>query len=104
MGPRAVVVKGGHAAFSPGTDVLYHDGSVVDLQAAHVAEGKSIHGTGCTFSAAIAARLALGEEVATAVANAKEYTTRVIANAPPLGHGHPPGNHFYFVDPDDFLE
>jgi hydroxymethylpyrimidine/phosphomethylpyrimidine kinase len=102
MGPRAVVVKGGHAGFSPGTDVLFHEGVVVELRAAHVAAGKSIHGTGCTFSAAIAARLALGEDVATAVANAKGYITSVIANAPAVGHGHPPGHHFYFIDPDDF--
>lgn len=102
MGPRAVVVKGGHADFSPGTDVLYHDGSVVEMRAERVSAGKSIHGTGCTFSAAIAARLALGEDVATAVANAKQYVTRVIAEAPAVGHGHPPGHHFYFIDPDDF--
>jgi hydroxymethylpyrimidine/phosphomethylpyrimidine kinase len=102
MGPRSVVVKGGHAPFSPGTDVFYDGESTTVLHAAQIAEGKSVHGTGCTFSAAIAARLALGEDTGTAVANAKEYITRVIAHAPGVGRGHPPGSHFYFVDPDDF--
>jgi hydroxymethylpyrimidine/phosphomethylpyrimidine kinase len=102
MGPRAVVVKGGHAPLSPGTDVLFDGTTTVELRAAHVYEGKSVHGTGCTFSAAIAARLALGETVATAVTNAKHYITRVIAEAPAVGHGHPPGHHFYFLGPGDF--
>jgi hydroxymethylpyrimidine/phosphomethylpyrimidine kinase len=104
MGPRAVVVKGGHSAFAPGTDVLLDDGHIVELPADHVAAGKSIHGTGCTFSAAITARLALGESVEEAVRHAKHYVTRVIQNAPAVGHGHPPGRHFYFVDPHDFME
>lgn len=102
MGPRAVVVKGGHAPFSPGTDVLFDGGATTELHAERVHEGKSVHGTGCTFSAAIAARLALGEDVPTAVAAAKDYVTRAIAAAPAVGSGHPPAGHFYFVTPDDF--
>ncbi len=104
MGPRTVVVKGGHASFSPGTDVLYDGESCVELRPTHFCAGKSVHGTGCTFSAAITARLALGEDVTTAVSHAKEYITRAIANAPDIGGGHPPGHHFYFVGPDDFRD
>jgi hydroxymethylpyrimidine/phosphomethylpyrimidine kinase len=102
MGPRAVLVKGGHAPFSPGTDVLFDGSTTAQFRAATVIEGKSIHGTGCTLSAAIAARLALGENVAEAVANAKHYVTRTIAEAEAVGSGHPPGHHFYFVDPETF--
>jgi len=102
MGPRAVVVKGGHADFSPGTDVLYDGSDFFELAADHIADGKSVHGTGCTFSAAIAARLALGESIETAVRNAKHYVTRAIEGAPAVGRGNAPARHFYFVEPDDY--
>jgi hydroxymethylpyrimidine/phosphomethylpyrimidine kinase len=102
MGPAAVLVKGGHAPFSPGTDVLFDGSATAELHAATVVEGKAVHGTGCTLSAAIAARLALGETIATAVTNAKHYVTRAIAAAPAVGEGHPPAHHFYFIGPDDF--
>ena len=102
-GPRFVVVKGGHAAFSPGTDVLYDGHSFREYKAQSV-YGRPVHGTGCTFSAAIAARLALGEPVETAVENAKTYVTRVIAAEPRVGAGHSPGRHFYFVDPSSCLK
>jgi hydroxymethylpyrimidine/phosphomethylpyrimidine kinase len=63
---------------------------------------RSVHGTGCTFSAAITARLALGEPLPTAVANAKTYVTRVIEHQLEIGAGHGPGHHFYFLDSSDF--
>lgn len=101
-GAEAVVVKGGHAPFAPGTDILYDGLSFVVLEPEYVAKGVTVHGTGCTFSAAIAARLALDEPLTTAVANAKRYTTNVIKNAPRVGGGHPPGQHFYFMGSEDF--
>ncbi|MEO1457623.1 MAG: bifunctional hydroxymethylpyrimidine kinase/phosphomethylpyrimidine kinase, partial [Pseudomonadota bacterium] len=55
------------------------------------------HGTGCTLSAALAARLALGEDLATAARNAKDYVAGAIAAAGTLGvgHGHGPTHHFH---------
>jgi hydroxymethylpyrimidine/phosphomethylpyrimidine kinase len=100
MGPRAVVVKGGHAGFCRGTDVLFDGDQSYEFAAQTVFE-KSVHGTGCTFSAAITARLALGETLVEAVRRAKTYTSRVIENAPEIGGGNNPGTHFYFIEPRD---
>lgn len=99
---RAVLVKGGHADFSPGTDILY------DGREFHVFEGRYVdtqntHGTGCTYSAAITARLALGEPLLEAVRHAKVYITRAIERSLDIGRGHGPTNHFYFIDKDDAL-
>ena len=55
--------------------------------------GTSTHGTGCTFSAAIAAQLALGRGVLAAIPAAQAYVARAIQNAPGLGHGHGPMGH-----------
>ena len=104
LGARAVVVKGGHAAFALAVDVLWADGSVDELHPDGPVRERSVHGTGCTFSAAIAARLALGDSVREAVHAAKRYVTRVIANAPDVGGGHPPGAHFYFLGPEEWRQ
>jgi hydroxymethylpyrimidine/phosphomethylpyrimidine kinase len=101
MGPANVVVKGGHAPFARGTDVLF-DGSAFREFAAGKVFARSVHGTGCTFSAAIAARLALGERVAEALENAKTYISRAIEHQLDIGGGHGPGHHFYFITPSDF--
>jgi len=101
-GPRAVVVKGGHAAFALAVDVLFADGSLEEIHPDGPVRERSVHGTGCTFSAAIAARLALGDPLRSAVIAAKRYVTRVIAAAPAVGGGHPPGGHFYFNGPDEW--
>ena len=58
-------------------------------------ETTSTHGTGCTFSSAIAASIARGEAVEDAVSLAKAYITGAIANAFPIGSGHGPLNHFH---------
>lgn len=102
MGPRAVVVKGGHASFALAVDVLLVDGAIEELHPDGPVRERSVHGTGCTFSAAIAARLAYGDSVHDAVHAAKRYVTRVIAAAPNVGSGHPPGGHFYFIDSHDW--
>jgi hydroxymethylpyrimidine/phosphomethylpyrimidine kinase len=101
MGPANVVVKGGHAPFALGTDVLF-DGSQFREFTAESVFDRSVHGTGCTFSAAIAARLALGEEVAAAIQNAKTYITRAIEHQLDIGAGPGPAHHFYFIAPSDF--
>ena len=102
LGPRAVVVKGGHAAFARAVDVLFTEGEHEELRPEGPVRERSVHGTGCTFSAAITARLALGDPLPAAVRRAKRYITRAIRQAPAIGHGHPPGHHFYFLGPDDW--
>ncbi|HEX5215477.1 MAG TPA: bifunctional hydroxymethylpyrimidine kinase/phosphomethylpyrimidine kinase [Vicinamibacterales bacterium] len=91
-GARAAVVKGGHLD-GPAVDVLFDGRTFTELRAERVAT-RHTHGTGCTFSAAIAARLAHGDDVLTAVRSAKDYVTRAIAQAPQLGGGHGPVQHF----------
>lgn len=101
-GPRAVVVKGGHAHFALAVDVLWIDGVTTILQPEGPVAERSVHGTGCTFSAAITARLALGEPIELAVRNAKRYITKVIHNAIKPGHGHAVGDAFYFLDGNEW--
>jgi hydroxymethylpyrimidine/phosphomethylpyrimidine kinase len=93
MGCRAVVVKGGHLA-GEAVDVLF-DGTTFRRYKAARVETKNTHGTGCTFSSAIAASLAQGRPLGEAVAEAKTYVTMAIAHALPLGRGNGPTHHFY---------
>jgi hydroxymethylpyrimidine/phosphomethylpyrimidine kinase len=90
-GARAVLVKGGHLE-GPATDVLFDGHTFLELSAARL-PGRHTHGTGCTLSAAIAARLALGDALPDAVRAAKDYVTHAIARAPGLGHGPGPLGH-----------
>ncbi len=95
LGPRAVVMKGGHRTGEP-VDVLF-DGRRFYLFGGPRFETTSTHGTGCTFSAAIAAGLARGMDIPTAVACAKSYLARAIQRARPLGAGHGPVEHDWLV-------
>jgi hydroxymethylpyrimidine/phosphomethylpyrimidine kinase len=88
LGARAAIVKGGHLD-GPAVDVLY-DGRTFTLLRADRIPGRHTHGTGCTFSAALAARLAEGETLIDAARAAKAYVTRAIERAPGLGHGAGP--------------
>jgi hydroxymethylpyrimidine/phosphomethylpyrimidine kinase len=99
---RAVLIKGGHADFSPGTDLLY-DGDFELLEGRHI-DTPNTHGTGCTYASAITARLALGEPLGDAVRHAKHYVTRAIENSLSIGRGHGPTHHFYFIDRNDALK
>jgi hydroxymethylpyrimidine/phosphomethylpyrimidine kinase len=92
MGARAALVKGGHLE-GDAVDVLFDGRTFVHLGAPRI-DSRHTHGTGCTLSAAIAARLALGDDLAAAARAAKDYVTRAIAQAPGLGHGHGPLQHF----------
>ncbi|HUL72010.1 MAG TPA: bifunctional hydroxymethylpyrimidine kinase/phosphomethylpyrimidine kinase [Vicinamibacterales bacterium] len=87
-GARAVLVKGGHLD-GPAIDVLDDGRDIVEFRAERIA-GRHTHGTGCTLSSAIAARLALGHDLRRAIEGAKAYVTEAIASAPGLGHGHGP--------------
>lgn len=95
MGPRAVVMKGGHLPGEP-VDLLYDGTAFYRFTAARI-ETTSTHGTGCTFSAAIAAYLAQGEGLPAAVGKAKAYVTAAIQQARPLGGGHGPVNHAWLL-------
>jgi len=92
MGARHVLIKGGHL---PGeaTDLLLAGGKLHRFSTPRVATS-STHGTGCTFSAAIAAYLAQGHPLVEAVGRAKGFLTRAIETALPLGAGHGPVNHW----------
>jgi len=94
MGCRAVVVKGGHYIGEHAIDILF-DGREFHRYPAVRVDTKHTHGTGCTFSSAIAANLALGHAPSQAVGQAKEYINAAIANAPGLGKGSGPTHHFY---------
>jgi hydroxymethylpyrimidine/phosphomethylpyrimidine kinase len=95
LGPRAAVVKGGHAG-DDATDV-YWDGTVmVELPAVRV-HTENTHGSGCVFSAAIAAGLAWGLEPLAAVRQAKEFISGAIELSLEIGHGHGPVNPMYLL-------
>jgi hydroxymethylpyrimidine/phosphomethylpyrimidine kinase len=93
MGARSVVIKGGHRK-GPAIDLFYDGKKFHSFTAARVAT-RNTHGTGCTFSAAIAANLAKGEKLEQAVAHAKVYITRAIRKGFTIGSGHSPVHHFY---------
>jgi hydroxymethylpyrimidine/phosphomethylpyrimidine kinase len=93
LGPRVVVVKGGHLQ-GDAVDV-YFDGDRLDELRATRIETRNTHGTGCTFSAAIASRLALGDDPFAAVAGAKEYLTEAIRGSYSVGAGHGPVDHLH---------
>lgn len=93
LGAKNVVVKGGHLT-GDAIDVLY-DGKSFDYIKGRRIDTKNTHGTGCTFSSAIAAHLAKGYGVHESVKLSKEYINGAIENSIELGHGVGPTNHFY---------
>ena len=95
LGCRAVIVKGGHLD-GDAVDILYNGNEFYEFSAKRVST-KHTHGTGCTYSAAIAANLALGLDFKNAVQKAKEYIHEAIVHAPGIGKGHGPTHHFYGV-------
>ena len=92
LGARAVVIKGGHRQ-GPAVD-LFFDGKKMHALSAPRIRTKNTHGTGCTFSAAIAAGLAKGENLDSAVRSAKKYITAAIRAGFRVGAGHSPVHHF----------
>ena len=98
LGCANVLIKGGHFGGESSDDWLYMGGrdEMIFLFAKRI-ETHNNHGTGCSLSSAIAAGLARGDSIITAVRNAKQYTTGAIAAgaAYTLGKGHGPIHHFY---------
>lgn len=95
LGTRCVLLKGGHLSEDRDAEDLLFDGETFHTYTTKRIPTKNTHGTGCTFSSAITAHLALGKSVPDAVAAAKDYVTTAIAHALELGHGHGPTHHFY---------
>jgi hydroxymethylpyrimidine/phosphomethylpyrimidine kinase len=92
LGPRWVLVKGGHLPGDEAVDLLWDGTSGIELRAPRVATAHT-HGTGCTLASAIASNLAVGLDVATAVGEAKRFVSGAIAGAFPLGKGIGPTDH-----------
>ncbi|MFU1797427.1 bifunctional hydroxymethylpyrimidine kinase/phosphomethylpyrimidine kinase [Paenibacillus azoreducens] len=93
MGCKNVLVKGGHAAGSA-LDILFDGNEFYAFDAQRI-ETKNTHGTGCTYSSAIASNLALEFGLQEAVRQAKEYVTIAIQHSLSIGKGHGPTHHFY---------
>jgi hydroxymethylpyrimidine/phosphomethylpyrimidine kinase len=91
LGPRAVLVKGGHLA-GDAVDVLLCRGEFREFTSPRIAT-RNTHGTGCTLSAAITASLASGDDLPDAVEKAKRYVTAAIRGNPELGAGAGPLDH-----------
>jgi hydroxymethylpyrimidine/phosphomethylpyrimidine kinase len=100
MGPKAVLLKGGHLPGDEAVDVLIDAaGGYREFRAPRVAT-RGAHGTGCTFAAGIAARLALGDDLPTAIERAKAYLTRAIREATQPGAGASVLRHGWPCDAD----
>jgi hydroxymethylpyrimidine/phosphomethylpyrimidine kinase len=96
LGCPAVLIKGGHGQGTESIDYLVRGSGIIALAAPRIAT-RNTHGTGCSLSSAIAAGLAKGEDMETAVRNAKVWVSAAIAAADQLGvgHGHGPIHHFH---------
>jgi len=92
LGPRVVLVKGGHADGPESTDVAVTEAGSVEIRGPRL-PGRHTHGTGCTLSSAIAANLANGMDDEAAIRAAREYLEGAIRHAPEIGGGHGPLNH-----------
>ncbi|MSQ08856.1 MAG: bifunctional hydroxymethylpyrimidine kinase/phosphomethylpyrimidine kinase [Dehalococcoidia bacterium] len=94
LGPRYVIVKGGHLTGRDSLDLLFDGRKFIEFRAARIAT-RNNHGTGCTFASAIAAGLAHGRSVEDSVHTAKHYVHEAIRTAFSVGEGHGPLNHFH---------
>lgn len=96
-GCKAVLIKGGHLSSAYSTDTLFRlEKEPLSFTSPRI-DSVNLHGTGCTLSSAIAAYMALDEDLETAVQSAKRYISRAIAAGADVttGTGHGPVNHFF---------
>ena len=98
LGPKAVLMKGGHLPGPRVHDVLVTAGEVRVFESPRI-ETRHTHGTGCTLASAIAAGIAQGLVLADAVVRARAYVQAAIKSAPGYGKGHGPLDHAVTVDP-----
>ena len=94
LGPRVVLVKGGHLEGADSVDVACAARDSFEIRLPRI-ETRSTHGTGCTLSSAIAANLARGLDDRAAIVQAREYLDGALRNAPGIGRGHGPLEHFW---------
>lgn len=97
MGCHAVLMKGGHLGGREMADILFTVDKAPERFAAPAIDTRNSHGTGCTLSSAVAAYLALGNNLTEAVRQAKLYITAALQAGQDVmtGHGHGPLNHFF---------
>lgn len=88
LGPKAVLVTGGHLMWEP-VDVLFDGLRITEFRGKRV-KGKVVHGAGCVYSAAITAGLAKGLKITAAISEAKEFVTKAMEKAVPVGKGRIP--------------
>jgi hydroxymethylpyrimidine/phosphomethylpyrimidine kinase len=93
LGARSIVITGGH--LPENTDLLRLNSGEEHEFASPRLESNSTHGTGCAFATSLACNLALGKDVKEAVGNAKEFVSKAIAAAYPVGQGRGPVNHLF---------
>lgn len=93
MGPKFVVIKGGHRT-GDATDFLFDGNRFQEFRAERI-KTPHTHGTGCTFAAGLTACLAKGMTTAEALAAVKAYVTEALTQAYPVGNGRSPVHHFY---------
>jgi hydroxymethylpyrimidine/phosphomethylpyrimidine kinase len=94
MGPRVVLIKGGHLEGIDSVDVACTATETFTISRRRI-ETRHTHGTGCTLASAIAANLALGLDDRIAIERARDYLDGAIRHAPEIGRGHGPLNHFW---------
>ena len=94
LGPRMVVVKGGHLEGPESIDVACTGSGIVEIRGPRIAT-RNTHGTGCTLSSAIAANLANGLSDEEALREGRRYLEGAIRQAPDIGRGHGPLNHMW---------
>jgi hydroxymethylpyrimidine/phosphomethylpyrimidine kinase len=94
LGPRVVLVKGGHLDGPESVDVACTRHGTFELRKPRIASSNT-HGTGCTLSSAITANLALGLDDRQAITEARDYLDGAIRHAPAIGRGHGPLEHFW---------
>lgn len=98
QGAKTVIIKGGHGDGEHSTDWVFMPNKAFSLSAARF-DTPHTHGTGCTFSACIAAELAKGNDVEIAIRTAKAFITAAISQPLGIGHGHGPTNHWAYRTP-----
>ncbi len=101
LGPRAVLLKGGHLPGDTVVDVLATADGIEEFAAPRI-DSRHTHGTGCTLASAVATGLAQGLTLREAVRRARAYVRAAIAAAPGFGAGHGPLNHAVAIDPNRF--
>jgi hydroxymethylpyrimidine/phosphomethylpyrimidine kinase len=101
LGPRIVLVKGGHAEGSEAIDVAVMEAGTVEIRGPRL-PGRHTHGTGCTLSSAIASNLAKGMAAEAAIRAAREFLEGAIRHAPQIGAGHGPLNHAWRHEPGGY--